>query len=296
LDDPAVTRAIIRGAAPIEVFRGSERERTRVHFSCAEAIHAVLERWTGARLTGALDLVLDGAVRLHAWDAPLSAAGPLLILERLAGAPSTLDDLAAARVLSPGAADLLRLALQRDLNILIHGRPAADLGALLVALAGAVPPAASLTVLRRGSIWPIGHATLLDGHDPAAWPCAHRLAADWLVVDELAPADLPDLVALARHPGGGTLATLRAPTAESALQRLTAVFAATHASGDLSAARSVVGGSFDAVVSVQRTSTNRLRVHAIAELRARGELAELYAWRADTAALEPTSVEPQVIR
>lgn len=295
LDDPAVTRAIVRGAAPIEVHRGPDRERTHVHFSCPEALHAVLERWTGARLTGALDLLLEGSIRLHAWDAPLSATGPLLILERLAGAPPTLDDLIADRVLPQAAADLLRLALQRDLNILIHGRPAADLGLLLVALAGATPPTASLTALRRGSIWPLGQATLLDGHDPAAWPCAHRLAADWLVLDELAPADLPDLVAIARHPGGGTLASLRAPTAEAALQRLTAAFAATHA-GDLSAARSVVGGCFDAVISVHRTPANRLRVQSIAEVRARGELAELFAWRPDAAAIEPTAIDPQVIR
>ncbi|MCA9637803.1 MAG: hypothetical protein KC420_17370, partial [Myxococcales bacterium] len=107
--------------------------------------------------------------------------------------------------------------------------------------------------------------------------------------------DIADLVALARHPGGGTLASLRAPTPEAALQRLTAFFAASHA-GDLSSARSVVGGCFDAIVSVHRTTTHRLRVRSIAEVRTRGELAELFAWHPDAGSIEPTSVAPQVIR
>lgn len=296
IDDPSVTHVVVHGADRIDVSRGSQRETATSRFSCPEALHAVIERWSGARLQDSLDLRPSPDLHVHAWSAPLSAAGPLLVITRVRDAASpSLRDLVLEHTLPAAAADLLTSALRREQNILLHGGPGADLSALLLPLAAALPPGRSLCVLRRLATWPQGHAILLDGHSPAAWPCARRLAPDWLVVEELAPDDLPPLAALARHRGGGTLGTLRARSPDAALQRLAAMLAASLG-GDLGASRQLAASCFDALVGLRLSASGRLHVDAITEVRPRGELAELFSWNPDISAVEPTPVEPQVLR
>ena len=296
LDDATVTRLVVRGTAGIDVFRGAARETSASRFSCPEAIFAVLERWTGARPELPLDLALAPDLHIHAWGPPLTP-NPLVVVTRTrTTAIRSLDDLVADRVLPRAAADLLRLALRHNRNILLHGGPGADLTTLLVALGGELSHTRTLAVLRRRASWPHDHAVILDGHSPSAWPCLHRLAADWMIVDELVLADLPHLVALARHHAGGTLATTRAPTAEASMQRLAAQLAAAHGAADLAACRQVIAACFDVVVGVRQQPNDRLQLDGIAEIRTRGELAALFAWNADTATIEPTTIEPQVLR
>jgi len=296
LDDASVTRLVVRGTAGIDVFRGADRETSASRFSCPEAIFAVLERWTGARPDLPLDLALAPDLHIHAWGPPLTPSPLVVVTRTRTAATRSLDDLVVERVLPRAAADLLRFALRHNHNILLHGGPGADLSTVLVALASELPHTRTLAVLRRRASWPHDHAVVLDGHSPSAWPCLHRLGADWMIVDELALADLPNLVALARHHSGGTLATTRAPTAEAAMQRLAAQLAAAHGAADLAACRLVVSACFDVAVGLRQQPNDRLQLDSIAEIRARGELAPLFAWNADTATIEPTAIEPQVLR
>ena len=297
LDDPAVTRIVVRGADGIDVLRGNHREACTSRFSCPQALVAVLGRWTSRHLDDSFAVAVEPGLEVHAWGPTIALSGPLVTISRTrAAAPQGLEDLVAARTLPGAAAELLRLALRRDLNILVHGGPAADPSRLLAALAGELPPASGATVLRRRTTWPKSHVIILDGHDPAAWSCARRLVPDWLVVEELAAGDLAELLALARHQGGGTLASTRASSADAALQRLAAMLVAFHGALDLPGARLAVAACFDVLVGVRLAAGDRLYVDTIAEVRPRGGLAELFAWKPELSAVEPTAVEPQVIR
>ncbi|WP_293272724.1 hypothetical protein [Nannocystis sp.] len=76
------------------------------------------------------------------------------------------------------------------------------------------------------------------------------------------------------------------------------MFAAASGWSDLQAARSVVTTGLDVFIGIRRATAGGSVVHTIAEARpgARGELAELFTWNADTAGINPTDVEIHLLR
>jgi pilus assembly protein CpaF len=301
LDDIAVTTLTVRGATAIHVRRGEARERAATRFSCAEALHAVVERWTGQRLgdLACLEICPAEGISVLALGRGIVPGGPVVHVTRTsrAGAPR-LTELVAERVLSQAAADLLAECVRRGLGILVHGDATADLSTLTRALVGACPAERSIAVVRRAGNWDADQALVLAGERPGALAAARRLDADWLVIEEVEATDAADLCGAARHPGGGTIVTLRARSAEAAITRLAAMFAAASGWPDQLAARAVVTTGFDVFVGLRRGTSGTSVVYTLAEPRpgARGELAELFTWKPDVAALEPTGVEIHLFR
>ena len=124
------------------------------------------------------------------------------------------------------------------------------------------------------------------------------VAEDPLVlVTRLRTAASPSLpfARLARHAGGGALASARASSVDAALDRLAAALA-TASGGELAPARQLAASCFDGLVGLRRTVSGRLRLSSLHEVRPRGELAELFAWDPDTAAAQPTLLDAQVLR
>lgn len=301
LDDVAVTALTVRGAAAIHVRRGAAHERAASHFSCAEAVHAVVERWTGRRLAdlACLEVAPAEGISILALGRGLVPGGPVVHITRASRAGILrLADLVAERVLSAAAAELLAESVRRGLGVIIHGDAAAELTPLLQALVEECPAERSIAVVRRVGDWAASQALVLAGERPGALEAARRLDADWLVVEEVEATDAHDLCAAARHSGGGTLITLRARSAEAAITRLAAMFAAASGWSDPHASRAVVTTSFDVFVGMRRAAGGTSVVYTLAEARpgARGELAELFTWKPDVAALEPTGVEIHLFR
>ena len=301
LDDVHVTALSVRGTAAIQVRRGESRELAAARFSCVEAVHAAIERWTGQSLGehGRLEAAPCEGTSLLALGRDLAPSGPIIHITRVRrDAPPGLSDLVSERVLPQAAADLLGECVRRGRTFLLHGDAAADLSPLTRALIAARPAGRSVAVVRRGGAWDTSDLLVLAGERPGALAAARRLSPDWLVVEEIEPRDASDLCDGLRHPGGGTIATLRARSADAAITRLAAMFAAASGWSDLQAARSVVTTGFDVFIGIRRATAGGPVVHTIAEARpgARGELAELFTWNADIAGVHPTDVEIHLLR
>lgn len=301
LDDVNVTALSVRGTAAIQVRRGESRELAAARFSCVEAVHAAIERWTGQSLGehGRLEAAPCEGTSLLALGRDLAPGGPIVHITRVhRGGPPGLSDLVGERVLPQAAADLLGECVRRGRTFLLHGDATADLSPLTRALIAARPAGRSVAVVRRVGAWDTSDLLVLAGERPGALTAARRLDSDWLVVEEVDPGDANDLCNGLRHAGGGTIATLRARSADAAITRLAAMFAAASGWSDLQAARAIVTTSLDVFIGIRRTATGGPVVHTIAEARpgARGELAELFTWNADIAGIHPTDVEIHLLR
>lgn len=306
LDDVNVTALSVCGTAAIHVRRGGARELAAARFSCVEAIHAMLERWTGQRLgeRGRLEAAPVEGTTILALDRDFAPGGPVVHVTRMhrthhphQGGPG-LAELVGERVLPQAAADLLRECVRRGRTFLVHGDAAADLSALTGALIAARPTDHSVAIVRRVGAWGTSELLVLAGERPGALAAARRLDPDWLVIEEIEAGDAGDLCGGLRHPGGGTIGTLRARSADAAIARLAALFAAANGWSDLQAARAVVTTGFDAFIGIRRLPDGRSVVHTISEARsgARAELAELFTWNADIAGILPTDVEIHLLR
>jgi len=296
LDDVSVTALTVHGTAAIQVRRGAARELAAARFSCVEAVHAAIERWTGQRLAalGRIEATPSGSTSVLALDRGLAPGGPIVHVTRFhRSAPPGLAELVGERVLSQAAADLLTKCVRLGRSILVHGDAVADLSPLTRALVAARPNDRNVAIVRRGGAWDTIDLLVLAGEHPGALAAARRLDPDWLVVEEIEAGDALDLCGGLRHPGGGTIASLRARSADVAISRLAAMFAAANGWPELQLARAVVTTGFDLFIGIRRASTGVSVVHTISEARpgARGELAELFTWNADIAGLTPTDVE-----
>lgn len=301
LDDVNVTALSVRGTAAIQVRRGESRELAAARFSCVEAVHAAIERWTGQSLGehGRLEAAPCEGTSLLALGRDLAPGGPVVHITRARRAsPPGLTELVGERVLPQAAADLLGECIRRGRTFLLHGDATADLSPLTRALIAARPDGRNVAVVRRVGAWETGDLLVLAGERPGALASARRLDPDWLVVEEVEPGDANDLCNGLRHAGGGTIATLRARSADAAVTRLAAMFAAASGWSDLQAARSVVTTGLDVFVGIRRAATGGPVVYTITEARpgSRGELAELFTWNADIAGVHPTDVEIHLLR
>lgn len=301
LDDVNVTALSVRGTTSIQVRRGESRELAAARFSCVEAIHAAIERWTGQSLGEhrRLEAAPCEGTSLLALDCDLAPGGPIIHVTRARRTcPPGLTELVGERVLPQAAADLLGECVRRGRTFLLHGDAVADLSSLTRALIAARPDGRNVAVVRRVGAWDTGDLLVLAGERPGVLASARRLDPDWLVVEEIEPGDANDLCNGLRHPGGGTIATLRARSADAAVTRLAAMFAAASGWSDLQAARTVVTTGLDVFIGVRRAATGGPVVYTIAEARpgARGELAELFTWNADIAGVHPTDVEIHLLR
>lgn len=294
LDDRSVTAITVAGAGPIQVRRGPARELASARFSCVEALFACHERWTGARLAdaGTATLQLSPQLSVVTVGRDLAPGGPVLHIVR---SPPPSCGLVALG-LPPAALALLEAAIDRRGRLVVHGDATAELGEVAAALAIRRAPELLAVRVARSMNWPVDPGIVsLAGGRAGALRTARDLHPDWLIVDELAADDLPELRAALAGPIG-LLVTLRAHAAEAALQRLAAALGSTIG-GEPSACRAELAHDLDLFITVRQRG-GQPRITSICELRPgdRGELVELFRLMPDQGALEATGVEPQALR
>lgn len=301
LADAAVSEVLVAGASYIDVRRGDQRTRHPARFSCEQAVNLALERLVGARTTTAAPIIegiTDEGISVHAVGRPIVASGPILVLSRAAGDAASLAQMAERRALSQPAAEVIRAALERGLNILVCAQTRADPAPLLGALASELAQERRIVAVHRTQVSAAlaGRAIVVDaGRDAsAALRSAVRMRPDWLFVQDLGGAEASEVCAAARRTGGSTVASLTADGVEAGLERLQAILTLGAAGGDAPRLRAYVTGCFDLVIAVRRSLAGRDLVAQIAEVRG-GEVVELFTRADDEAALQPTGVAPSLL-
>ncbi len=300
LDDSQVVSIVVQGEDRVRVLRGNTWEVAARRFSCVEAVFAAIERWTSRRLEEQPIECVRGGLTIRAFGGSLAPLGPMIALQRssLVVAAASLDDLVTSQVLCAEAAKLLRRAIAGSASILVYGSALATPSIVLQALWCELAEGALALVVRRASEWSPKHALVVDGRVATAevvWRGVQSVAPEWLFIEEVGLADAAPLCTYARHRGGGTVATVRAASGAAAIGRLTASLAASLGSSS-SACQEVVADSFDLVVGLTCRANGRARVVSIAEVRRGGDLAKLFAWKPETSTLEPTGIEPAILR
>jgi len=237
LDDPDVEEIWINAPDRVYVARHGRSERAPIVLSDA-AVRDLVERMlhaTGRRVDLSqpfVDASLPDGSRLHVVIPDITRRHWAVNIRKFLASHRTLDDLVAARSMSPETADLLRAAVREGASIVVSGATHAGKTTLLSALIAACPPDHRIVTVEETFELAVRAPDIvaLQGRQPSLEGTgevslrrlvkeALRMRPDRLVVGEVRDAEALDLL-LALNTGVPGAATVHANSARDALEKL----------------------------------------------------------------------------
>lgn len=317
LADTSVRSVFVHGPGRVLVLRNDEETpgRADAEFSCPEAVELVVRRLTGRPFDADHPLVdarsTEGA-DVRAVHGSLTDPGPLVTIHRARAHAEArgLEELVQQRALPSGMATLLCHCMQAGLNVLVCGGPGARVFPWLAALAAEAPAEQRQVVVRPGPepepLPPnavVIHADAMPtgasgGPGPAqrAMRAALALAPDRLVAHDVTGSEAADVVAAMGRSMRGTLASVRASSADAGLSRLTALSGLGGDAPDAAARARDVAQAVDVVLAVSRFADGATRVTQLAEptvsSAGTAQATELVTYQARTGQWTATGVAP----
>ncbi len=307
LDDPAISEIMVNGAGNVFVERRGQVLRSPREFESEAELMAVIDRMvrsTGRRVDQSSPMVdgrLPDGSRLNVVLPPLAVDGPSITIRKFTARSLTLDDLIASGSLSVEAAEFLRMAVEKRLNILVSGGTGTGKTTMLNFLSSSisrthrvvtVEDAVELTLdmpnivrleSRPPNIEGTGQVTIRDLVRNAL-----RMRPDRIVVGEVRGAEALDMLQAMNTGHEGSLSTLHANSARDALRRIETMVLFGEIELPLRAIREQVASAIDLIVQVSRDASGFRYVKSITEVVGMESdvvaLAEIFARRRGSAA------------
>lgn len=280
---PGVTDVLVNGHDQVYVDRGDGLERVDLVLSDEAAVRRLAQRLAvsaGRRLDDAspwVDARLADGTRLHAVLSPLARPGTAISLRVPARRTFSLDELAAAHMVTPQAAADLRAIVASRTSYVVTGGTGSGKTTVLAALLGLVDPHERLVVVedstelrpdhphvvgleaRPANVEGAGEITVRDLVRQAL-----RMRPDRLVVGEVRGAEVVDLLAALNTGHAGGCSTVHANSPADVPARFEALGVA--AGMPRAAVHSQLAAGLDLVIHLDRDQGGR-RIDQIAVLQ-----------------------------
>jgi pilus assembly protein CpaF len=285
LDDPAISEIMVNGIGDVFVETGGQVVRSTRRFDSESELIAVINRMvrsTGRRVDQTSPMVdgrLPDGSRLNVVLPPLAVDGPSVTIRKFTARSLTLDDLIASGSLSSAAAEFLRVAVEKRLNILVSGGTGTGKTTMLNFLSSSisrshrvvtVEDAVELTLdmpnivrleSRPPNIEGTGQITIRDLVRNAL-----RMRPDRIVVGEVRGAEALDMLQAMNTGHEGSLSTLHANSARDALRRIETMVLFGEIELPLRAIREQMASAIDLIVQVARDASGFRYVKSITEV------------------------------
>lgn len=281
LDDEGVSQVqLIRGRVVV-TRRGRRYRHPGLGFSSAAAVDRALRRLclgAAGRAIGDDELYVtrdlaDGR-RLFAVRPPASVHGPMLVIEKPARAPVSLNTLVRSGTISRSMATMLSHCIPARVNLLVVGSAGSGVGRIVDALAEAMPSDdRTIWLCESGAMEQVteGAAAIDLGTTTesrlAAIDAAARLHPEHLVVPPLSGPSLAAVLDAITRGAEGVIMHGHASTLRHAVARLGADVAGARPGLSVDTAREWLVSAFDLGLEVARLRDNRQRVARLSEFR-----------------------------
>lgn len=285
LDDPEVSEIMVNGAQNVFIESNGVVSRLSRVFESDDQLIAVINRMvrtTGRRIdqtSPMVDARLPDGSRLNAVLPPLAVDGPSVTIRKFTANHLTVDRLVESGSLSRDAADLIQLAVEHRLNILVSGGTGTGKTTLLNVLSSfidrthrviTVEDAVELSLdlpnmirleTRPANIEGVGTVSIRDLVRNAL-----RMRPDRIVVGEVRGAEALDMLQAMNTGHEGSLSTLHANSARDALSRLETMVLLGGVDLPLRAIREQTGSAVDLIIQVARDGSGARFVSSITEV------------------------------
>jgi pilus assembly protein CpaF len=285
LDDPEVSEIMVNGASNVYIESLGVVSRLSREFESDDQLIAVINRMvrtTGRRIdqtSPMVDARLPDGSRLNAVLPPLAVDGPSVTIRKFTANHLTVSRLVELGSLSEEAADLIQMAVEHRLNILVSGGTGTGKTTLLNVLSSfidrdqrviTVEDAVELSLdlpnmirleTRPANIEGAGTVTIRDLVRNAL-----RMRPDRIVVGEIRGEEVVEMIHAMETGHDGSFSTCHANNPADALRRIETMLLAAEAAVPIDAVRRHLAACIDLVVHVERSASGHREIREIAEV------------------------------
>ena len=283
LEDSSVEEILVDKFDRVLARSEGRLQQTDRTFSSPESFQRVIERlvassgYTIGPGVPLADIRLRDGSRLTVVIPPVAVQGPCLVLRKSATSVLTLGELSNGGVLSAEMVGFLCTCIEARRNILVCGGTGVGKGAIVSALASAVPVGERIISVEEVARLRMNREDWVALETPAnhdgsslgigeVLRGALALRPDRLVVRDLRGAETYDLVSAMTSGRDGTILSVVGPSPEGALNRVAAMAGLLPFDMSVTALRTLVATAFDVVIHVVRYSDGTTRVASISEV------------------------------
>jgi pilus assembly protein CpaF len=292
LADESVSEIMVNGPLDVWIERRGRLHQTTVRFNDDAHIRRIIAKiasQVGRRVDEAspmLDARLPDGSRVNAVLPPLSLSGPLLTIRKFRRERFRLTDMVRLGSVTQEAADLLRVCLRGELNILVSGGTGSGKTTMLNAMSAeiadndrivTIEDAAELRLDQRHVLRLEARPPNIEGEGEVAIRDlvrnALRMRPDRIIVGEVRGAEALDMLQAMNTGHDGSLSTVHANSSRDALSRVETMVLMAGYELPMRAIRQQIASAVDLIVHVERLPDGTRRVTAITEvMRTEGEV------------------------
>lgn len=285
-----ITDILINGASEVWVDRGAGLERTEVTFDDDAHLRRFLDRILanqGRHLDSSnpmVDAKLTDGSRLHAVIPPLCNRAAVVSIRRFRTDGVSAEELVASGFMNKPMLEMLQMAVDAGVNIVVAGSAGAGKTTLLNALSKSIPEEQRIITIeetaelrlehphvislesRQSNMEGVGKVNLRD-----LVKTSLRMRADRIIVGEVRGGEVMDMLQAMNIGHNGSMTTVHANSSEDVLRRLEALALMNDAGVPRESVRDMIGSAVQLVVHVTRFRDGIRRVTSIDEVVRKGE-------------------------
>ncbi len=285
LDDETVAEVMVNHADEVYIERDGQLHKTDARFADEEAYESAVNnilQYTGkslSDLTPLVDARLPNGSRVHVAKAPCARHGTVMTIRKFSKAVLDVDWLVQIGSLSQMARDYLRVAINREQNLLVAGGTSTGKTSLLNALSAFIPDDQRIVVIEDSAELQLQKSHVVALEAKAAdrygrgavgirelFRSSLRLRPDRIIVGEVRGGEALDMVQAMTSGHGGSMGTLHADSPRDTLNRLETLCLMSEVELPLHAIRGQIASAIDVIVQTNRAVGGSRVVSQISEV------------------------------
>lgn len=285
LHDPTVSDILVNTWNSVYVERRGLLEKTNIVFKDNRHLMHIIEKIVSAvgrrvdEMSPMVDARLPDGSRVNAVIPPLAIDGPILSIRRFGNTPLTAEDLIRSKMLAPSMLEVLRIAVEARLNIVVSGGTGAGKTTLLNVLSGFISERERIVTVEDSAelLLRQEHVVRLETRPPNLEGQgairqreliinALRMRPDRIVVGEVRGEETLDMLQAMNTGHDGSLTTIHANSPRDAVARLETMAMMANVGLPEKAIRNQIASAVHLIVQVARMSDGSRRITHIAEV------------------------------
>ena len=301
LSDPHVTEIMVNGKNSIYVEKEGKLTLTGISFLTTETLRGTIDRMISGvnRRIDESSPYVDGRLpdgsRINVIIPPACLTGPCLTIRKFRKIPFSLEELIGLGTLSEEAAEYLREAVIRRMNIIVSGGTGSGKTTLLNALSQFIPEEERIVTIEDAAEIQLmkPHVIILEARPPNIEGAGSitirdlvrnslRMRPDRIIVGECRGGEALDMLQAMNTGHDGSITTGHANTPRDMLRRLETMVLFSGVEIPVKAIREQIASAIDILVHICRMGDGNRTVTSLTEVTGMSEsqilLQEIFRW------------------